>query len=306
MKEGQIRSKILSSGNFSLKSLKNYLLTAIKGDLDASEMYQFQDLPGAKTAYLEVVKETTAEALFQLSTLYMKELKDVQKAERYYRMAVDAGHIEAAVQLGDFCNYTLQNYQKAEKYYLMAVENRNVDALVNLGLLYHGELKNPKKAEKYYLMAAEEGDLRAMNGLAWLYFEGKQEKQRSLYYIQQTLEKERNIYTAHTAACIYIWNDRPQEAFELAEEFIYAEEAYQTIARDILFYLILLLAKRHYPQVKTYFESPRMNLSERFNPVYYALLYLMNDPDYNKLPPELSEPVTDILSQVTQLAKDYH
>ena len=286
-----------------MKGLKNYLITAIKGEVDNHEGYQFQDFPGAKRQYLQVINETTAEAMFQLSNLYMKHLQDVQKAETYYQMAVEAGHPEAAVQLGDLYNYTLRNYQKAGKYYLMAAEKDHVDALVNLGLLYHGELKNPQQAEKYYLMAVEKGDVRAMNGLAWLYFEQKREKQRALYYIQQTLEKERNMYTAHTAACIYIWNDRPEEAFQLAEEFMYAEEGYNMLEHDILFYLMLLLAKHHYQQVATYFELP--DFSERFKPLYYVLLYTMNDPNYDKLPPELAEPVNDIIRQVHQLAKDY-
>ncbi len=48
-----------------------------------------------------------------------------------------------------------------------------------------------------------------------------------------------------------------------------------------------------------------MNLKDRFKPLYYALLHFKNDPDYHKMPPELAEPVKDIIEKVKQMAVDY-
>ena len=67
----------------------------------------------------------------------------------------------------------------------------------------------------------------------------------------------------------------------------------------------LILAKQQYHQVTAYFESPELDLQERFKLLYYALLYFSDDPNYHKLPPELSEPVEDIIKQVKQMAVDY-
>ena len=305
IKEGQVRSKVLTSGKFSLKGLKNYLVSAIKGEVNEPERYQFQDFPGTKQQYLQSIKETMSEAMFQLGNLYAKESENTEKAELYYQQAVEAGHTGAMMYLGDWYNYTLHESKKAEKYYLMAAGKDELNAIVNLGLLYHGELKNNKKAEEYYTIAAGKGELTAMNGLAWLYFEQKRKKRKALEYIRSVIENEKNMYTAHTAACIYLWNNRHEEAFQLAEEFMYAKEAYETLEKDILFYLMLLLAKRHYQHLMTYFESPELDLKERFTPLYYALLYVTDDPNYAKLPPELSEPLQSILTQVKQMAKSY-
>ena len=305
VKEGQIRSKVLTSGSFSFKSLKNYLITALKGEVSNPDLYQFQDFPKAKQQYLQAIEKTTAEALFQLGNLSAKESQAGQQTESYYRMAAEAGHVNAMVTLGDWYNYMVHNYTQAEKYYALAAEHGNVNAMITLGLLYHETLNNEKKAEQYYTMAADKGDVSVMNDLAWLYFEQKRDKQRSLQYIQRVVAAQKNIYTAHTAACIYLWNNRPQEAIELAELFMYDEKAYETLENDIILYLMLLLARRQSKQVIAYFQAPQLDLKRRFTPLLYALLYFINDPNYKKLPPELAEPVHDIIRQVKQLAADY-
>ena len=51
--------------------------------------------------------------------------------------------------------------------------------------------------------------------------------------------------------------------------------------------------------------TPDLDVRERFKPLYYAFLYFTDDPNYQKLPPELSEPVKDIIKQTEQLAADY-
>ncbi|MDY0093589.1 MAG: hypothetical protein RBT80_12895 [Candidatus Vecturithrix sp.] len=305
MKECQIRSKVLHSGSFSLKGLKNYLITAIKGEVSNPDLYQFQDFPNVKQNYLQAIEKTMAEAAFQLGNLSAKDPQSGQKTEAYYRMAAEAGHVNAMLMLGDWYNYMMHNYPQAEKFYTLAAERSNVNAMINLGLLYHEILQNEKKAEQYYTMAADKGDLSVMNDLAWLYFEQKRNKQRSLQYIQKVIAAEKNIYTAHTAACIYLWNNRPDEAFELAEFFMYDEKAYETLENDIILYLMLLLAKQYYKQVIAYFESPQLELKKRFTPLLYVLLYFIEDPNYQKLPPELADPVHEMIEQVKQLAADY-
>ena len=68
---------------------------------------------------------------------------------------------------------------------------------------------------------------------------------------------------------------------------------------------MLLLAKQQIQYLQTYFETPELDLRDRFKPVYYVFLYATNDPNFHKLPPELSELVHDIIKQVNQLAADY-
>ncbi len=305
VKEGQVRSKVLGSGSFSLKGLKNYLVTAIKGETDDPERYQVQDFPGIKEDYVQMLEHTAAEAMFQLGVLYSRDQAQLSDAESFYQMSADAGNAKAMLALADLYNYRYHDDKKAEKLYLNAANTGNVTAMVNLALLYHDVLKNDTKAEKFYRMAAERGDVTAMNGLSWLYFEQKREKERALQYARQVIEAEKNIYTAHTVVCIYLWNNLEEEAIQLAEEFMYTPEAYKTLEQDILFYLILLLAKGQTERLIDYFETPGLNLHERFQPLYYALLSILQDENYRKCPPELNAPVQDILRRIKSLRKDY-
>jgi hypothetical protein len=41
------------------------------------------------------------------------------------------------------------------------------------------------------------------------------------------------------------------------------------------------------------------------SPLYYALLYLSGDENYHRCPPELSEPVAEIIEQIKGMAVDY-
>jgi len=306
VKEGRKRSTILTSGKFSLNALKNYLVTAIRGDVANPERYRFKDFSETKKHYLHVLKKTSTEAMFHLGNLYAREMKNYGKAEMYYLAAIKAGYADAIVNLSFLYHYMLKDYKKAIKYYTMAVERGEENyAAVNLGLLYQNEMKDYENAEKYYLLAAEKGDASAMNGLAWLYFEQKIKKQEALQYARQALEKEKNIYTAHTLACIYLWNNHPEQALQIAQEFMYDKESYKSIAQDIFLYLMLLLAKKHYQYFSEYFESPNLRLRERFKPLYYALLYFTKDPNYHKLPPELFKPIREIIAQIERLAVDY-
>ncbi len=306
VKEAQERLAILTSGKFSLNALKNYLVTAIKGTIDDPERYRFKDFGGVKEHYLQVIKETTTETMYHLGNLYTRELKDYEKAEKYYLVALKAGNVEAMVNLGLLYHYTLKNYKKAIKCYTMAVERGEENyATLNLGLLYQNVVKDYQKAEKYYSLALEKGDAGAMNGLAWLYFEQKIKKRDALNYARRSFERERNIYTAHTLACIYLWNNQPEPAFQIAQEFMYDQKSYKNIGQDILFYLMLLLAKKQYQYLGEYFGNPNLTLRERFKPLYYAFLYFTNNPNYHKLPPELFKPINEIIEQVKQLAVDY-
>ena len=304
IKEGQVRAKVLRSGSFSLKGLKSYLVTAIRGETEDAERYNIEDFPGAKQDYLELIEQAAAEAMFQLGNLYADVKEHHAEAESYYAMAAEAGHVGAMVTLGEFAQSALNDLNKAEKYFQMAAEQGDVHAMVNLGLLHHETLKNSAKAEQYYAMAAERGDTLAMNGLAWLYFQEHRQKAAALEYAKRVVGANRNMYTAHTAACIYLWNDDGNEASDLAEMFL-APDALKTMEPDALLYLLLLLAKGRYQTAYDYFQQRGAALRNRFAPVYYALLSLAGEGEFRKCPPELEAPVSDILRRVERMAREY-
>lgn len=304
--EAQSRTAVLLSKKFSLSTLKSYLVTAIKGENAEIGRYHIRDFHGTKEQYLRMLQHFRIEAAFQLGNLYTNELKNPELAEKNYAIAAEAGHINAMVNLGFLYQHVLHNPQNAVMHYTKAIEHGEKQyAAANLGALYQDEFQDYGKAEKYYRMAAESGDAGAMNGLAWLYFEQKQHKQEALNYAVTAAEEEYNIYTAHTLACIYLWHDDVERALHTARAFLYREDAYTELEQDILFFLMLLLAKEQYRVVHDYFSTPEMVFPERFQPLYYAYLYFVGNPYYHKLPPELSEPVTDLIDEIKRLAQEY-
>jgi len=179
-----------------------------------------------------------------------------------------------------------------------------------LALLY-SKLNDYVNSEKYCLIVIEKGNdrglgmNRAMNILSWGYFERKIRKQEALQYAYQSVERGNYILNIHTLACIYVWDNQHEKAFQIDKEFMYNKRWYDKFKDDIILYLMLLLAKEQYRYVTQYFEDPELNLKERFKPLYYALLHFTDNKDFHKMPPELAEPVKDIIEKVKQMAVDY-
>ncbi len=304
VKEGRRRSAMLTSDKrSSLNVLKKFLGAGKKTKEEEEEQH---DVPGATRQYVGMVKEMSVEAMCALGNLYAHNLGNHQKAQQFYMAAIKAGHKGAIIQLAMLYQFTLRDYKKAIKYYTLALkQGHDIQAAVNLGALYQNDLKDYGQAEKYYTLAAEHEDAGGMNGLAWLYFEQKIKKQDALEYAWNAAEKESNIYTLHTLACIYLWNNKPQAAVKTAEHFMYDKSAYKHIKQDILLYLLLLLAKKEYQYLANYFDTPELNLREQFKPLYFAYLYTIRDENYYRRPPELVEPIKGMIGKITRLALDY-
>ncbi len=302
---GHERLKELNSPKAAFASLKKYVLSAFEGFTQDHGRGEALEMPGVRENYRQAMRRTTAEALYQLGNLHTHHLRNRDKAERYYEAAAQLGHVKAMLYLGDACYFVKQDIKNAEKYYLMAAKEDDLDAMMNLALLYHTTLNHEKKAEKWYLAAAANGEISAMNGIAWLYFEQNRERAAALDYARHALLTERNMHTAHTAACVYLWNNLIDEAFELAREFLFAPQAYDEIEQDILYFLMFALAKEQYQRILELFRAPELDLRERFTPMFYALLHCIGDPAYDKLPPELAEPVRDIIARIQNMSERY-
>jgi len=293
------------------KAEQYYLMAVAKGHVNAmtnlANLYktQKQDYNKAEQYYLMAAEKGHAKAMFNLAYLYYKQKQDYDKAEQYYLMAIEKGNIEAMRNLALLYEIQKQDYDKAEQYYLMAIEKGNIEAVGNLATLYYHQKQDYAKAEQYYLMAVEKGGANAMNGLAWSYFEQHKQQAETLQLAEQAFAAEKEDYIAHTLACIYVWANQFAKAAETAAFFLHEEEMYEKFEQNIVGYLMLLLAKQQFELIADYFNTPQKNYPERFKPLYYAYLKLNQQPDFAKCPPELSEPVNDILQKVAQLKRDY-
>jgi len=84
---------------------------------------------------------------------------------------------------------------------------------------------------------------------------------------------------------------------------VHREEADQFYTID---YIILLLAKGQYYQVKKFFEMEEYRFKDIYKPIWYALMSLMGeDEEYKKMGSELTESVNEVLERIREYEEKY-
>lgn len=221
--------------------------------------------------------------------------------------------------LNELSDSDIELYEEVQEYFknekpelalikLLKIERKNGEHFFYIGYIYHEFIKDYKKAEEYYLMVAKKGNLKAKNQLAWMYFELKINKKEAFIYAQQSFEKKKYINNSHTYSCILLWHNEIGKAIEISKEFMDKEESYSEFSEDIEIFLLLLLAKKQYHYVLNLFKENKFNIQDRYKPIYYALMSLMQNefPDeILRMGSELEETVQEILAQIEKLSKDY-
>lgn len=198
-----------------------------------------------------------------------------------------------------------KNYDKAEKYFLKAVESGIDMALLGLGILYK-EQKNYDKAEEYYLKALESGDNEALGELAWIYFELAKKPIKALEYANKCVENERNFYYIYALTNILLWNENFSDSYEIFTELLGFKEASENVF--LYLYLSLLIAKGQYYKAKEFLEIEEYRLKERYKPIWYALMTLMQNDfpnEIKKMGSELQESVNSVLDGINDLKTKY-
>ena len=288
--------------------LKDYLCKSDHELIEkAQEAYKYGDWQKIIQA-IEQIKIKTPDDLTALGALYYKHKKDINQAREYFSKAVEKENALAMVLLAWLYQTEYKDFQNAEHYYLMAVEKESPEAMINLAMFYETEFKDFQQAEKYYLLAVAKGDVDAMKNLAVLYFEQKKDKGKAKQYAEYAYQKQKGIELAHTYSMILLWNNQIEKAYEIAQEFIIDSKNFDKYPEDISLFLLLLIAKKQYQLALKLFNENPHNLKDRFKPVYYALMYFMQDEypnEYRKMGGELKQTVEEIIEKIGQLEKDY-
>jgi len=199
-----------------------------------------------------------------------------------------------------------KKYEKAEEYYLKAIENGDNDALRNLGNLYK-EQKKYEKAEEYYLKAIENGDNDALNSLSWFYFEQTINSDESLSLIEKSYIYQQGFYNTHTLAVVLLWKEGFSKSYEKFLEWLEYDDALES-EEDVILYLNLLISKGQYYKAKEFFEIEKYQLKDRYKPIWYALMKLMEKEfpnEIKKMGSELKESVEEVLKEIERLKVKY-
>ncbi len=276
---------------------------------EAKVAYNNADYKTALKNFLNVVDENNDN--FRIAFCY-NELNDFTNAEIYYLKAIDTGDNNALNNLGNLYRNEYKDYAKAETYYLKAIDAGEYKALFNLALLYKNEYKDFAKAEIYYLKAIDAGVNDALNAYAWLLFEHlPMEKEKALMYAQKAAVEKQTIYQLHTLACIQLWNNQPEAAFETANTFLYDAKSVEDFDDDYQTFLLLAIAKKQYAFVYDYFTGEQgiaIQTQNRFKPIWYTLMHYMREEypiEYLRMGSELKETVEEIVAKIDEMTVKY-
>jgi len=308
---------------------KYYLLAIEKGNKQASNnlamLYENQrNNTEAEKYYLQAIEKGNIEAINNLALFYSKTDK-FEEAEKYHMQAVKKGTPHANFNLA-LLNEIQGKTKDAEKHYLKAIENGFIEGIINLAMLYKKQGKI-EDAKKYYLQAIEKGEIRASFNLAILYKEQGETLEAVKYYkvayengISEAGINLANIYReigstekAEKYLMKAVENGYVEASFNLA--FLYLEKNQFNSASKIFQQSILdikkedekrlqqiIIAFMSYKQYETIYQIfKEFNLKEEFLPLYYALMYFMQDKfpnEYLKTNPEIKETVDEIIEVV--------
>ncbi|TYQ16598.1 UNVERIFIED_CONTAM: TPR repeat protein [Acetivibrio alkalicellulosi] len=260
----------------------------------------------AEEYYKKAEEQGDVGALLNLGVLYKNEYKEYKKAEEYYKKAEEQGDVKALLNLGILYKNEYKEYKKAEEYYKKAEEQGDVRALLDLGVLYDDIYKDYKKAEEYYKKAEEQGNVGALNNLGILYYKVYKEYKKAEKYYKKAVERG-NIYGLANLGLMYLELDRFDKSIFEFERFLNKLEPHELESEKITNYFLDLMAKKQYSSLLRLLKENSHNIKERYKPVYYALMYFMQDEfplEFKKMGSELDETVKEIIKKVKEKQND--
>lgn len=301
------------------------------------------DIDNAIKYYSEAANENDHQAMHRLGHIYDDFKKNAKLSAEYYKESIKYGEekatqclirlfnkyygwdsalkvaLEYASKKNKFAIHELghlyenKNHldnQKSEKYFLEAISLGDSNAYSCLGDFYNenGDIDN---AEKYYKLGIENDCRTSFSNLIYLYFINKKNKSKSLSEANTLFKNDPNINNAHTLACILLWNNKFDEIPEIEDLFIFDEYFLSENNSDYKKYLLLKIAKERYNELFEIFNNQdaiKLNLKEKFKPIYYALMYYLQDKypnEYLRMGDELKETVEEIIAEVERLREEY-
>jgi len=209
--------------------------------------------------------------------------------------------------IGNSFYYKLDNISEAKKCYEIASDIGNVDAKFNLGLL----IANERPVEGFSIInsAAEQQHVVAMYAISLLCLRLKINKTKSLDFASAAYQqKPFDINYSLHYACILLWHNQIEKAWEIAPKFVWDKELQAKQSDDFLFFFTLALAKNQAQALYNLFTSPQgqeQNFKDRYKPIWYAILKKLDHPDFLRMGDELTQTVEEVLAKADQMAIDY-
>lgn len=294
---------------------------------------KLNDYKKSETYYLKAIAldPHIQETYNRLALLYHEHLNEYKKAEEYYLKALEMGdNIVIPNNLAILYHDQLHDYGKAEKYYLRAIEygdkmiaeltnsqdesslewfkHECAKTMCNLANLYETEYKDYDKAITYYLKAIEHNYEKAILRLIWVAVRHKLYETQIVNMTKEIFDQEKDVEIGILFSILLLLDHQTQKAITIFSEILSHLESFERYNQAIEAYLKILILNKLYDHANSLFQDKRFDFKERYKPVYYALMYFMQEKfpnEYFKMGEELKETVEEIIEQIRQWRKEY-
>ncbi|MDF1878151.1 winged helix-turn-helix transcriptional regulator [Sulfurimonas sp. SAG-AH-194-C20] len=189
---------------------------------------------------------------------------------------------------------------------LLKSNKRTKEILLFIGLLFaqKGEFL---KAEKPLLQAIKKKSHRAVYYLAKIYFIQNINLSMSLIMIDEAYKKSRNANNTLLFSLLLLWNEDFTQSYDEYAEYLIYPGAAGTKDNNTIYFTLLISKGQHY-QAKKFLEMKEYQLKERYKPIWYALMTLMQDEfphEIKKMGSELQESVDEVLKEIEVYKEKY-
>lgn len=190
---------------------------------------------------------------------------------------------------------------------LLLNSQKNSGTILNLLATLYWTQNNIHKAEKLYLEAESKGSIEAKRDLSWIYFHQGKNMDDALTFARLTHEQSPKSSSTYVFSVILLWAEKFSESYKrFLQSLDY--ESDDISESNIFIYFSLLIVKKQMHKAKEFMELPKYQLKDKYKPIWYALMTLMQD-DYpneiKKMGNELQESVDEVLQEIEILREKY-
>lgn len=288
----------------------NYYKKAIQVDLNyvysyvnIADIYSFEQEYVESIRYyqkaIEIDSKHTA-PYTSLGIIYFS-LKKYEEAIYYCEESIKINPKDAYVQnnLGFIYKYQ-KEYDKAREYYKKAIEINPSHSAANINLAI---VEKDKDIALDLIKNVMENNPKIYKEIINIMFYTNEDKEKAINLVDEVLTLEKNRYSNWIKSILRVWGKKYQDSISFFRKAYLEDEENR---EEVTQYVLLLIARKKYALVKSLFEDKVLSLENKFRPLYYTLMYFMQEEyptEYSRMGEELRETVDELIDEVDILSQ---
>ncbi|MBL1243247.1 MAG: NACHT domain-containing protein [Sulfurimonas sp.] len=199
----------------------------------------------------------------------------------------------------------LEQKNEVDAAILLLLNSKKDSSIINhmLAQMYL-RLEQYENAEQYFQKSFYKQNSQFSANISIAYYTTGECKDRALTISQSLYTKQNNKINTMLYGLILLWDEDFSKSYQVVENY-FQEEDEDTF---IIEYFKLLISKGQFYQAKKILEMPEYQLKERYKPIWYALITLMQDEfphEIKKMGRELAESVEEVLKEIEVYKEKY-